>query len=116
MHEEVSFLLISPSNLGILYDIGTVLNDSLGSDKVHVYFEGIAFLSPSEFSRLEDYHICWMCKLYQISLNNFGNLKQYAVFYDLDNPHPKEIAMKDKIFNPENIRDNFLILPSSKSY
>lgn len=116
MHKDVSFLIISPSNLGVIYDEGSVLNDSLGRDKVYVYFEGIAFLSKEEFSRLEDYHVSWMCRLYQISLNNFGNLKQYAVFYDLDDPNPKEIALQDKIFNPDNLRDNFFILPSCKNF
>lgn len=93
MQKEVSFLLISPTNLNILYDESFVLNDELGKDTVHIYFEGKCFMSKQEFSRLEDYHVNWMCKMYQVSLNNFGNLKQYVVFYDLDDPKPKELAM-----------------------
>jgi hypothetical protein len=84
IQKDVSFLLVSPTNLDILYDEGFVFNDHLTKDLVHVYYEGTDYVSMEEFARLEDYHVNWMCKLYQVSLNNFGNIKQYVVYFDLD--------------------------------
>ncbi len=85
LHKEVSFLLISPTNLNILYDESFIFNDNLGQDIVHIYFEGQTFVSQQEFSHLEDFHTNWMVKLYQVSPNAFLDIKEYVMFHDLDN-------------------------------